>query len=60
MLLWDNAFIRTDIVFRKFVPRGLLDMWGFPALYLGLLTNEIEGKHTTQTCHTVIVFTKPA
>ena len=49
-----------DILFRKFVPRGLLDMWGFPALYFGLLTKEIEGKHTTQTCHTVIVFIKPA
>ena len=25
-------------------------MWCFPALYFDLLTNEIEGKHTKQTC----------
>ena len=42
--LWDSAFIRTKTVFRNFVPRELFDTWGFPALYFGLLTNEIEAK----------------
>ena len=31
-----------------FLPRG-----GFPTLYFDLLTNEIEGKHATQTCQAV-------
>ena len=52
-LLWDSAFIKTEIVFRNFVPRQLLATWGFPTLYFGLLTNEIEGKHETQTCQGV-------
>ena len=42
--LWDSAFIRTKTVFRNFVPRQLFDTWGFPALYFGLLTNEVEAK----------------
>ena len=31
VLLWDSAFIKTEIVFRNFVPRQLLATWGFPA-----------------------------
>ena len=31
---------------------------GFSALYFELLTNEIEGKHTTQTCQAVNSFVK--
>ena len=46
--LWDSAFIRTKTVFRNFVPRELFDTWGFPALYFGLLTNEIEVKKKKQ------------
>ena len=48
-LLWGGAFIKMKNVFRNFVPRRLLVMWGFPIFY-DLLTNEIESKHTTQTC----------
>ena len=47
------AFIRTKIVSRNFVPRQLLATWGFPALYFGLLANEIEDNYTTQTCQAV-------
>ena len=43
-LLWDSAFIKTKIVFRNFIPRQLVTTQGFP-----YLTNEIEGKHATQT-----------
>ena len=42
-----------DIVFRNFVPRRLLTMWGFAALSFDLLTNDIEGKHATQTFNVV-------
>ena len=52
-LLWDSAFIRTEDVFRNFVPRQFLATWDFPALYFGLLIYEIEGKHETQTSQTV-------
>ena len=53
VLLWDSAFIKTEIVCRNFVPRWFLATWGFPFLYFDLLTNEIEGKHTAQTCQTI-------
>ena len=45
-----SAFIKTEIVFRNFVPRQLLITWGFPALYLGIPTD------ATQTCHAVNSF----
>ena len=53
MLLWDCSFIKTEVVFRNFVPRQLLATWSFPALYFDLLNNEIEAKHVTQTCQAV-------
>ena len=33
MLLWDSAFIKTEIVFRNFVPRRLFAKCGFHPLY---------------------------
>ena len=51
-LLWYSVFIKTEIVFRNFVPRGLLPRGVFP-LYSDLLANEIEGKPATQTCQAV-------
>ena len=46
-LLWDSAFIQTEIVFRNFISRQLLVTWDFPALYFGLPTD------TTQTYQAV-------
>ena len=43
-LLWDRTFIKTEIIFRNFIPRRLLPTWGFLALYFDMVTNEIEGK----------------
>ena len=44
----DSAFIKMETVFRNFIPRQLLVIWGFPTLYyFGLLTD------TTQTCQAV-------
>ena len=40
-----SAFIKTEIVFRTFVPRRFLATWGFLAFYIDLRTSEIEGKH---------------
>ena len=42
-----SAFIKMEIVFRNVVPWRLLVTWGFPALYLALLTD------ATQTCQAV-------
>ena len=42
-----SAFIKTETVFRNFVPRRLLVTWSFPDLYFGLLTD------ATQTCQAV-------
>ena len=52
-LLWDSAFIRTEIVSIHFGPRELTVTWGFRAFYFGLISNKIEGKNATQTCQTV-------
>ena len=45
-----SAFIKTEIVYRNFVPRRLLVIWGFPALYFGLLT---DAKQTCQAVHSL-------
>ena len=45
-----SAFIKTEIVYRNFVPRRLLVTWGFPALYFGLLT---DAKQTCQAVHSL-------
>ena len=50
MLLWDNAFFKTEIAFKKFVPRQLLATWGFSTLYFDLLINKTECENATQTC----------
>ena len=50
-LLWNSAFIKTEITF---IPRQLLATFGFPNFYFDLLTNEIEGKHATQIWQAVI------
>ena len=42
MLLWDNAFFKTETAFKKFVPRQLLTTWGFSTLYFDLLINKTE------------------
>ena len=42
-----GAFIKTETVFRNFIPKRLLVTWGFPALYFGLLTD------ATQICQAV-------
>ena len=42
-----SAFIKTEIVFRNFIPGQLLVTWGFSAVCFGLLTD------TTQTCQVV-------
>ena len=47
------AFIKTEIVFRNFVPTRPLATLGFPTLYFNLLTNEIEGEHAKHTCQAV-------
>ena len=48
-----QCFHQNGNCFRDFVPKRLLATWGFPALYFNLLTNEIEGKHATETCEIV-------
>ena len=45
-----SAFIKTEILYRNFVPRRLLVIWGFPALYFGLLT---DAKQTCQAVHSL-------
>ena len=45
--------MKSKIIFRNLVPRLLLAMCGFPALYFDLVTNEIESKHVTQICQAV-------
>ena len=47
------AFIKTEIVFRNFVPTRPLATLGFPTLYFNLLTNEIEDEHAKHTCQAV-------
>ena len=32
-----GSFVKTEILFRNFVPRQLLVTWGFPALCFALL-----------------------
>ena len=46
-LLWDSAFIKTEILFRNLVPTQPLVTWRFSTLYFGLLSD------ATQTCQTV-------
>ena len=48
-LLWDSAFIKTEIVLRHFVPRWLLVTWGFPVLCFGLLTDATQTRQTVNS-----------
>ena len=41
---------KTEIAFRNFLPRRLLALWDFPALYFDLLIDKFESEHATQTC----------
>ena len=46
-VIWHSAFIKTQIVFRTFVPRQLLATWGFPLFILTclLMKRKVNTQH---------------